>query len=328
MTRLIVFRLWQTLLALFLISVLAFALLAAVGGDALTALRSDPHTSEETLRRLSRIYALDQPLAVRYARWASQLALRGDFGYSVAYQSPVWPLIRPRLFRTLILTFTAFGIAAALALALAALGALRPHPLYERFVDFLIVTIASAPRLVLALATLALLVTALSHSPSGTSSGADETGLPPAWRRLWPAAAVLSFPLIALFLAHARDALRAALSLEYVRVARAKGLGAATVLRRHALRAALAPLITVFGQSLGNLMSGSVIVETILDWPGLGQLSVGAVRGRDAPLLLGIVLLTSLTVLASSALSDCLLYLNDPRLHHAARGGARGGNAV
>src|SRR4030095_15634414 len=99
---------------------------------------------------------------------------------------------------------------------------------------------------------------------------------------------VLAVPLMAIFLAQVRDGLTAALTEEFVQVARAKGLSERVVIMRHALRAALNPLITIFGYSLGGVMSGSLIVETVLGWPGLGQLSVVAVRNRDVPLLLGV----------------------------------------
>jgi peptide/nickel transport system permease protein len=99
-----------------------------------------------------------------------------------------------------------------------------------------------------------------------------------------------------------------------VQVARAKGLSERQVVVRHALRAALNPLITVFGYSLGGVLSGSVVVETVLGWPGVGQLSAVAVRGRDVPLLLGVVVVSSAAVLAGNLLADILLRLNDPRV--------------
>jgi peptide/nickel transport system permease protein len=127
-------------------------------------------------------------------------------------------------------------------------------------------------------------------------------------------ALVLSMPLIALFLAQVRDGLGLALHEEFVRVARAKGLSERVVILRHALRAALNPLITIFGYCLGGLVGGSVIVETVLGWPGLGQLSVMAVRSRDVPLLMGVVLVTATAVIVGNLIADILLCLNDPRL--------------
>ena len=138
------------------------------------------------------------------------------------------------------------------------------------------------------------------------------------------AALVLSVPLVALFLAQTREGLREALGEEFVRVARAKGLGERRVVFGHAIRGALNPLVTVFGYSLGGVVSGSVIVETILGWPGLGQLSVVAVRSRDVPLLMAVVVVTSTAVLAGNLIADILLRLNDPRISWEESGKAAG----
>lgn len=307
MSRLIISRLLQALFTLFLISVLTFALLAAAGGDALTALLIDPLVSEDTIRRLSRVYNLDQPLHVRYLRWFSQLLYEGDLGQSFFYQTPVWSVLKPRVFSTAVLAGQALLIAIAIAVLLGAASAWRPRSLIDRGCALLILFAASTPRLVLALSALALI------AASGARSTAPEAAIfSNAWQIGLPAL-VLSVPLTAVLLAQTREALKAALALDFVRVARAKGLGETTVLFRHALRAALNPLITTLGYSLGNLMSGSVVVETILNWPGLGQLSVTAVRSRDVPLLMGVVLVTSATVLTGNLLADALQHLSDPQ---------------
>jgi peptide/nickel transport system permease protein len=115
---------------------------------------------------------------------------------------------------------------------------------------------------------------------------------------------VLSVPALALFLAQVRDGLGLALREEFVQVARAKGLSERVVTLRHALRAALNPLITIFGYSLGGLISGSVIVERVFNRKGLGDLSVDALRSRDVPLLMAVVLVTSTAVLIGNLLSE------------------------
>ncbi|MEJ7617166.1 MAG: ABC transporter permease [Pyrinomonadaceae bacterium] len=321
MLRLILSRLLQALLALLLISTLTFSLLAAVGGDALTALRVDPLISEESIRRLSRVYNLDQPLHLRYARWVSGLLLRGDLGQSFFYQSSVWSVLKPRLSSTLLLASAALMMAVACSALLGAASARRPNSLIDRFCGLVILLTASTPRIVLALAALAL----IASMPAAADRAFQTTPGSFSWRgasgdvwQLCLAAFVLSVPLVAIFLGQTRDALKAALALDFVRVARAKGLSERAVLFRHALRAALNPLITTFGYSLGSLMSGSVVVETILNWPGLGQLSVTAVRNRDVPLLMGVVMLTSAAVLLGNLLADVLQHLSDPRLRRAA----------
>ena len=170
---------------------------------------------------------------------------------------------------------------------------------------------SSTPRLLLALAVLAL-AARVSWLKIG---GATENLNMSEWLlRMLPAALVLSVPLIALFLAQTRAVVAEGLGREIAQTARAKGLPERTILWRHVLRPSLNPLIIVFGYSLGSVMSGSVIVEKVLGWPGLGDLSVIAVQSRDVPLLLGVVLVAATAVLIGNLLADILLRWNDPRL--------------
>lgn len=314
MLKLILSRLLQGIIVLFVVSMLTFALLAAAGGDALTTLRNDPLVSDKSLEEQRRVYGLDQPIAVRYARWLGGL-VRGEMGESFSFRAPVWTILWPRLLSTLSLAGSALLLAWAIALPLGSMAARRPRKLIDKLCSMVILLTSSTPRLVLALVALAFAArtSLFSVGASGATNGATGSLL----NILLPAF-VLSVPLIALFLAQVRDGLGAALREEFVQVARAKGLSERVVTLRHALRAALNPLITIFGYSIGGLVSGSVIVETVLGWPGLGLLSVLAVRARDVPLLMGVVLVTSIAVLIGNLIADILLRFNDPRLREDA----------
>ena len=314
MLTLILSRALQGIIVLLVVSALTFALLGAAGGDALSELGTDKATSEATIREMRRVYGLDQPLVVRYARWLGGL-VRGRMGESFYYHTPVATIIWPRLLRTLALAAVALVLALAVALALAALAAThRTGGWWDRASELVILLTSSTPRIVLALVALAVVARSSWFTVGGapTETLADFHPL-----RLLPPAIVLSLPLVALFLAQAREGLRVALRQDFVRVARAKGLPERTIILRHALRDALNPLITIFGYSLGSVVGGSVIVETVLGWPGLGSLSVNAVRTRDVPLLMGIVMVTSTAVLAGNFIADLLLRLNDPRLRQS-----------
>ncbi|HYO62507.1 MAG TPA: ABC transporter permease [Pyrinomonadaceae bacterium] len=314
MLRLVVSRLWQGALVLMVVSALTFGLLAAAGGDALTGLREDPLVTEEVLAEMRRVYGLDQPVHVRYARWLGRLA-RGDLGHSVTFHAPVWRILRPRLLSTLLLSALALVIASVFSLALGAWAARGGGGGWRaRLCEGVVLFTASAPRTLLALAALAFAVrTSLFDAGPASDARAGAWATP---ARLLLPALVLSVPVVARLLAQTRDGLSASLREEFVQVARAKGLPERAVVMRHALRSALNPIITVFGLSIGGLISGSVIVETVLGWPGLGQLSVAAVRGRDVPLLMAVVLITSTAVLAGNLLADILQRANDPRLRH------------
>lgn len=311
MLKLILNRVLQGIVVLLIISALVFALLAATGGDALSSLGADPLVSAETIRKLQHVYGLDQPLHVRYARWLAGAA-RGELGQSFFYRAPVSSILWPRLLSTLQLAALALAMAWAVALTLGALAARRRRSWIDRLCGLLILLTTSTPRIVLALVALAFAARTGLFSLGAEASRAG--GGAATLNRILLPALVLCVPLVALFLAQVRDGLGEALREEFVQVARAKGLPERVVVMRHALRSALNPLITIFGYSLGSIMSGSVIVETVLGWPGLGQLSVVAVRSRDVPLLMGVVLVTATAVLAGNMVADILLRLNDPRL--------------
>lgn len=310
MVKLILSRLLQGVFVLFAVSLLVFALLATAGGDALSALRNDPVTSEETINGLRHIYGLDQPLMVRYARWLVEV-WHGRLGHSFHFQAPVLSIVWPRLLRTGTLAVAALAIAWSVAITLGAAAARRAGSWVDRLCTVLILLAASTPRLLLALVALAL-TARTSFFTLGASSG--ELSNIGRVLQFLPPALVLSIPLISLFLAQTRASMTAVLGQEFVRAARARGLPERIILLRHVLRPALNPLITIFGYSLGSVVSGSVIVESVMGWPGLGQLSVIAVQSRDVSLLLGTVIVTSTAVLAGNLLADILLRLNDPRL--------------
>jgi peptide/nickel transport system permease protein len=309
MLRLIITRLLQGVLVLLIISFLIFALLTRAGGDAASAL-DNPRGSEETIENIRRIHGLDRPLMERYRNWVAQAA-RGNLGHSLVLHTPVWSLIRLPLLRTGVLAVVALLIAWSVSLTLGIAAARRAGSLIDRFCSAVILLAASTPRLVLALLALALISSTPLLNVVGptTNSGVGVLSF-----RVIPPAIILSVPLIALFLAQTRVVIKEALDEEFVRVARARGAPEWMVLLRHALRPAAGPLITIFGLSLGGVMSGSVIVETVMGWPGLGQLTVSAVETRDVPLLLGGTLVAASSVMAGNLAADILQRLNNPRL--------------
>lgn len=287
-----------------IVSAVTFALLSAAGGDALTALRDNPQISEETIEKLRRVYGLDRPLPVRFASWLGG-ALTGDLGESISYRVSVGGLIAVRLLNTMYLGAAALVFVLFVSISLSFLAARKPGKSMRFFIEALVLLTASTPRLVLAL--LVLMATAMmTGSAFAVGSGSLILFL--------LTAMVLASPLIAVFLAQGHEQLTAAMSEDFVSLARAKGLSEGVLIARHASRAALGPLLTLFGLSLGGLLGGSVIVETILGWPGIGSLTVSAVRTRDVPLVMGIVLVSSVAVWLGNTLAEVLQVVNDKRL--------------
>jgi peptide/nickel transport system permease protein len=302
--KLIIRKILQGVIMLLAVSAISFSLLSSAGGDALSALRENPQVTEETLERFRRVYELDKPLTTRYFSWLST-TLRGDMGESIAFKTDVGALVFWRLWYTVQLGFLALLIALIISLGLAFSSARFDQRFLRRLVDGVVLLSASTPRIVLALFALALTVS-LSGSAAAIQGGSVSAML--------LAAFVLAFPLIALFLAQADGELRRVMNEPYIQFARAKGLDENTVILRHASRAALNPLLTIFGLSLGALVGGSVIVETILGWPGIGALTVAAVKSRDVPLVMGIVLISSAAVWAGNTVAEVLQMVNDKRL--------------
>ena len=213
--KLITSRVLQGVVVLLVVSALTFGLLAAAGGDALSALSSEPHVSQEAVRELRRVYGLDQPLPLRYARWLGEFA-RGRMGYSFYFRAPVSTVVLPRLLRTLLLAAVALTLAWAVALTLGVRAALRPRGAWDRASGALVLVASSTPRIVLALVALAV-AARTNLFPIG---GAGEASSPLSLARVLPPAVVLAAPLVALFLAQTREALRAALAEDFVTVAR------------------------------------------------------------------------------------------------------------
>ena len=286
------------------VSALTFFLLSSAGGDAFDALRENPQVSDETIEHLRAVYGLDRPVVSRYFSWLTSFAT-GDLGDSINFKISVSSLVFFKLLYTILLGSVALLIAWTIAIVLSYLAALKKNRRLDRAIEFLILISASIPRIALSLFVLAFMVW-MSTRALGITAGSLVSFVLSAF--------VLAFPLISIFLAQANSELQSAMEEEFVQLARAKGLDERTVIVKHASRAALNPLITLFGLSLGGIISATVIVETILGWPGIGSLVVSAVRSRDIPLVMGIVVVSSLAVWLGNAIAEMLQMTNDRRL--------------
>ena len=302
MFQLILKKLIQGLMMIFIVSMLTFALLSLAGGDALTSLRENPQISDATIEKLRQVYGLDKPLAVRYFTWLGGAAT-GELGDSMYFRVPVTNLIWTRFLSTLMLGAAALAMAIIFSFGLSIAAArYRSHRL-SLVIEAIVFATASTPRIVLALAALAI-VAQITISNAGATPVVA----------FWFAAAALAAPLISIFLAQLHDGLSETMDEDYIQLARAKGLSEGVIVMRHAVRAALNPVLTVFGLSLGGVLGGSVIVESVLGREGLGTLMVTAVRGRDLPLVMGIVLITSGAVWFGNTLAEMLQAVNDKRM--------------
>ena len=304
MLKLIIRKIGQGVLMIVVVSAIAFALLSVAGGDALTALRDNPQISEKTIEQLREVYGLDKPMLSRYGTWALG-AVRGDLGDSMAFRIPVTTLVWARFLNTLLMGIIALVMSIGVSLLLAVWSVRAQSKWLDRLVDLLIFLTASTPRMVLA-----LLALVLSLSLVSTSSYLFQ---------LIAGAVVLAVPLVSIMLAQLNNGLDEVMSEDFIRTARAKGLSEWSVIAKHALRPSLSPFLTIAGLSLGGLLGGSVIVESVLGWQGIGALVVAAVRGRDIPVVMGIVLIASAAVWFGNALAEVLQFANDARIRTGSR---------
>jgi peptide/nickel transport system permease protein len=299
---------------------LMFVLMRAAPGDPLSRLSGDRPLSSREIAVLRARYGLDQPILDQLGAFLTGL-VRGDLGASIEYGRPVTGLLAERLPASLLLGGTVLLVNFSIGLWLGTRQALRRGSAEDRWLTVLSLIGFATPSfwLGLVLAWLVgvhwrLLPPAGMHSPLlGPASGplATATDL---LRHLILPALTLSLVSIAATMRYQRGAMLEALRFPYIVTARAKGLSDARVIWKHAWRNAIFPVITLFGLWLPILVAGSVFVESVFAWPGLGSLAAAAVGNRDYPLLMGVSLLASSLVVLGSLLTDLAYALLDPRV--------------
>jgi len=311
-------RIFQSLFLLFGVSVLSFAFVELAPGDFFDEMRLNPQISSETVANLRREYGMGQPLPVRYFRWLNS-ATRGEFGFSFAYDAPVAPLLWSRARNTLLLTGSATLLTWLVALPSGILCAVK----YRTWVDHVGGAVTSlllaTPDLLLALGLLFLALRTRWLPAGGMLS--QESVDHSRWQQLRNVGAHLAAPALVLVLVslplltrHIRAAMIEALDSPCVRAAKAHGLSPRRIVLCHAFPLAMNPLISLFGLSLGSLLSASLLTEVVMSWPGLGPFLLEAILSRDLYVVIGAVMFAALFLVSGMLLSDLLLFAADPRI--------------
>jgi peptide/nickel transport system permease protein len=298
---------------LLFVSLLVFVVVRVLPGDpALLILGIE--ASPEAAARLRDALGLNRPLIVQYLEWVGR-ALVGDFGRSIQYDVPVGSLILSRLPVTVPLTLLAAGFMVLAALPLGVFAATR----HRRWGDYLTMALSqlgvAVPGFWAGLLLILLFSVKLGWVQAGGFDGWGQ-GAWPAVRSLLLPAAALGFFQFAVLARTTRSAVLEVLREEYVKTARAKGVHERGVLFRHALRNALIPVVTVAGVQLGQLMAGSIVLESVFYLPGLGRLALGAITARDLPVVQGVVLFVASMIVLINAAVDILYGLLDPRIRY------------
>lgn len=318
MSGYLIARLGQGLFVLLVVSILAFGLLHLAPGDP-AALLYGPDLSAEELKAIRTAWGLEDPLPVQYLRWLGRF-VQLDFGRSFSDGRPVREVILERLPATLYLTASALAIALAVGITVGIVSALRPLSWLDYAVTTVSTVLYSAPNFWLGLILVLVFSVWLGWLPSaGMQSARGPTSPADLLSHLILPAFVLSLREMASLIRYTRAGMVEVLGQDYIRLARAKGLPEHRVVLDHAFRNAALPVITLVGLFIPRLVGGSVVVETLFSWPGMGRLVVEAAFARNYPVLMGEVVLVGALVILGSLLADLAYGVADPRIRYGKR---------
>jgi peptide/nickel transport system permease protein len=311
-------RLLQLIPLLLGISALTFLMLHLAPGDFLATMAENPAISQDTIDAMRHQFGLDRPIWVQYALYLRNV-LQGDFGESFSRHQPVFAVLREGLLNTLLLATCAAIVTWGLAIPLGAIAAVRQHSAIDRGLSFFAFVGLSVPEVLSGLLLL-MLAAQTGWFPVGGMRSLDWNELGGAGRVL-DVARHLALPALVVGLSplagrmrQMRGSLLDVLRLDYVTTARAKGLTERDVVVKHAMRNALNPMITLFGFTLGSLVSGSFVAEVVFSWPGLGRITLEAIQTQDQYLVMGAVLMASVVLVLGNLIADVLLAVSDPRI--------------
>lgn len=286
-------------------------------------LLTDRNATQEEVARIRALYGLDEPLHVQYVKWLTRV-LKGDFGRSFIDGRPVLDHIMDRLPYTLYLNFLVMILIYLFSIPIGITSALKQYSRFDHIVTFFAFLGQALPSFWFAL----LLIYAVGIKSSWLPiSGVATIGVSLKRYGLWAVIAdrakylilpvtVISLGSMAGITRYMRSSMLEVIRQDYIRTARAKGLPENVVIRKHALRNALLPIVTLLGFELPLLFSGSAIIETIFSWPGLGLLSVRAVFQRDYQIVMALNMIGAFLMVAGNFLSDILYVLVDPRIKY------------
>lgn len=302
----------------FLVTVIVFTLVRMAPGDPVLVFAGEER-DPVALDALRREYGLDQPLPVQYVVWL-QHAAQGDLGRSLRTRQPVLEAIVERLPKTLELGGAALLLSISVGLVVGTLAALRRNSLLDLFATGFTLAGVSLPNFYLGIILILVFALVLRVFPPGGYADFASEPLDNLKRLVLPAI-TLATASLAVNMRQVRSSLLDVLSQEYLRTARAKGLGERVVIFRHAMKNSLIPVVTIFGLQVGAIVDGAIITETIFFWPGVGRLAVDSITGRDYPVVQAIVLMSALAFMVSTLLVDILYAWLDPRISYTRRSG-------
>ncbi|MEC0371028.1 ABC transporter permease [Paenibacillus chibensis] len=312
MRRLIVRRLLQTVPMLFFVSIVCFILVKAAPGDPVRSFVT-PNMHAADIERIRHNLGLDKPAYIQYFIWLKE-CLTGNFGYSLINHQPVLGQILDRLPATAGLMASAIALAVILAIPLGLLAGANRSRWVDKLVNMIAYIGISLPLFWLAILMVYFFSIKMHWLPSmgmrtiGTSSALDiiRHGILPC--------SVLAIGFLTVYVRYIRSSTISQLKEDYVQIQYAFGSNKRTILFRHVMKHVLLPIITLLGMSMGDLVAGAIVTETVFSWPGIGSLGMTAVRGMDYPVIMGITLFSSVLLILGNLLADILYGIVDPRI--------------
>ena len=316
MGRYLIRRLLQAIPTLFGITVISFALIHLAPGDPIQVFTFGiPDMTAQDIARLRHQYGLDQPVYIQYLNWLLQV-VQLQFGNSFVTHRPVMEAIGQRAGNTFVLAAASLVFGLVIGIAIGTVSAFKRGTLADGLFRVVAVIGSAVPSFWLALLFILVFSVHWHLFPSGGMATLGSSGFNPG-DRLWhliPPAFILSLGTVAGTSRLVRTETLETLGQDYVRTARAKGLGERVVMLGHVLRNSLLPVVTVVGGSLPFLLGGAVLIEQIFSWPGIGRLAVDSAFSRDYPVNMGLLVITSALVVLGNVLSDVLYTVADPRI--------------
>lgn len=326
MSQYLIRRALQAIPLLLATTVIVFLLVRLAPGGPLAAAERNPNVTPEQLAILRHKYGLDQPLYVQYIKWMGQLA-QGNLGESIKMHRPVNELIAERLPNTLLLVGVSFLVTVVIAIPVGVYSAIRQYSIGDYIITTLTFIGQSIPIYWFGLVLILVFYVWLQNPftggpifPGGGMYSIDQESnlLDRLWHMVLPVT-MLSLAWIAWYSRFLRASMLEVIYSDYVRTARAKGLGERAVRYGHALKNAAIPLVTLIALDLPALFGGALFTEMVFSWPGMGRLFWDAARARDYPILLAVVLINSILIVFFNLVADFVYGFLDPRIRFAAR---------
>lgn len=313
MARYLIRRLGQSLLLLWLVSMIGFAILYLAPGGPLSQFALTPGMSAADLKRIAHQMGLDRPLPVQYAEWAWRL-ITGNWGRSYRDNQPVLWVIASHLGATFELMASSTLIAVLFGSWLGVLGALRRDSIFDALSSVGAMVALSIPTFWFGLLMIYVFSVELGWLPAGSRFTLGDGSLLDYLHHLIAPSLVLALVTVAIWSRYMRAAMLEVINQDFVRTARAKGLPERVILLHHTVRNALLPMITIAGLQLPTLLSGALVTETVFTWPGMGRLFLDSISYRDYPTVMGILMVSALLVLVGNLLADLCYAFADPRI--------------